>query len=237
MRNALSILLIFLLFVSCSNSESVKGNGNTITVSRSTENFDGVSLMGSMNVQLIRGAENAVQITADENIISYIETTVEDGTLKIKYSDGIHINTGGEVTVKVTLPTLQEAEITGSGDIKSETRLTGTEEIELKVTGSGTLSLELDAPAVEATITGSGNMQLSGQTRDIQCSSKGSGKIDAMELKSENATVKTYGSGDVNVYASVKLDATINGSGTIRYKGGASANSKIHGSGTVKAVD
>lgn len=207
------------------------------TESRQVSKFHSVRLTGPMNVQLIQGADNALEIEAEENIIPYIETNVDEGKLTIKYKDGVHINNREDITVRVTLPQLQGADITGSGDITSETKLTGSDEIELAITGSGNMNLELDAPSVEAKITGSGDIFLSGQTRDIECTSTGSGKIDATALKAENAVVKTLGSGEVHVFASIKLDATVNGSGDITYKGGASVNSKIHGSGTVKAID
>ncbi len=237
MKKILLPLLVIPFLISCGYRESVRGNGNLITESRTTGNFKGVQLHGSMNVHLIQGADRAVKIEAEENIIPYIETYVNDEKLTIKYTDNVNINTRKNTTVTVTLPDLQEAEITGSGDITGETKFTGNDETELKITGSGNMKLELDAPAVEAKITGSGNMYLSGNTRDIECSTTGSGKIDATGLKAENAVVKTFGSGNIHVFASVKLDATVNGSGNILYKGGGAVSSTVHGSGRIKAVD
>ena len=237
MKKILLPLVIIPFLISCGYRERVQGNGNITTESRTTGNFKGVQLRGSMNVHLIKGADHAVKIEAEENIIPYIETYVNDEKLIIKYTDNVNINTRKNTTVMVTLPDLQEAEITGSGDITGETKFTGSDEIELKITGSGNMKLELDAPAVEAKITGSGDIHLSGNTRNIECSTTGSGKIDAAALKAENAVVKTFGSGNIHVFASVKLDATVNGSGDITCKGGGTVSSKIHGSGTVKAVD
>lgn len=237
MKKIISPLLVISLLISIGCGDNIQGNGNMSTESRQVSKFHSVRLTGPMNVQLIQGADNALEIEAEENIIPYIETNVDEGKLTIKYTDGVHINNREDITVRVTLPQLQGADITGSGDITSETKLTGSDEIELAITGSGNMNLELDAPSVEAKITGSGDIFLSGQTRDIECTSTGSGKIDATALKAENAVVKTLGSGEVHVFASIKLDATVNGSGDITYKGGASVNSKIHGSGTVKAID
>ncbi|HRP31968.1 MAG TPA: head GIN domain-containing protein [Agriterribacter sp.] len=237
MKKIISPLLVISLLISLGCGDNIQGNGNKTAESRQVGKFHSVRLTGPMNVQLIQGADNALEIEAEENIIPYIETNVDEGKLTIKYKDGVHINNREDITVRVTLPQLQEADITGSGDITSETKLTGRDEIELAITGSGNMNLELDAPSVEAKITGSGDIFLSGQTRDIECTSTGSGKIDATALKAENAVVKTLGSGEVHVFASIKLDATVNGSGDITYKGGASVNSKIHGSGTVKAMD
>lgn len=237
MKKLLLLLAVIPFFISCGYRERVQGNGNITTESRTTGNFKGVELRGPMNVQLIKGTDHAVKIEAEENIIPHIETYVNDEKLIIKYTDNININTRKKAIVTVTLPNLQEAEITGSGNITGETKFTGNDEIELKITGSGNMKLELDAPAVEAKITGSGDIYLSGNTRDIECSTTGSGKIDATGLKAENAVVKTLGSGNIHVFASVKLDATVNGSGNITYKGGGTVSSTVHGSGKVRPIE
>lgn len=237
MKKICLLPIAFTFLISCNYRETVRGNGNVTTESRTVSNFKDIQLRGSMNVHLIKGGDHAVEIQGEENIIPYIETYVNDGKLIVKYTDDVNINTRRDVTVTVTLPELQEVDITGSGDITGETKFTGNDEIELGITGSGNMRLNLDAPAIEAKITGSGDIYLSGNTRDIKCSTTGSGKIDATELKAENAVVKTFGSGNIHVFASVKLDATVNGSGDITYKGGGSVSSKIHGSGSVKAAD
>lgn len=230
-------LLLAAFVLSCNYRETVRGNGNVITESRTVSSFKNIQLRGSMNIKLVNGSAQSVEIQGEENILPYVETNVSGGKLMVKYTDDIHINTRRDVTVTVTLPELQELDITGSGDITGETKFTSNDDISLGITGSGNMKLELDAPSIEAKITGSGDMYLSGNTRDITCNTTGSGKIDATGLKAENAVVKTFGSGNIHVFASVKLDATINGSGDITYKGGASVSSKVHGSGSVKAVD
>lgn len=237
MKNICFSFVAIALLISCDHRETVRGNGNTGTESRTVGNFDGIQLRGSMNVHLTNGSERAVNIEVEENILPYVETYVNDGKLIIKYRDDVNINTREDVVVNVTAPRLDEIEVTGSGDITGENKFSGNEKIKVEVTGSGNIRLELDAPAVEASITGSGDIDLSGNTKNIKCSTTGSGEIDAAELKAENAAVRTLGSGSIRVFASVKLDATINGSGDIAYRGGGSVSSKINGSGSVKAID
>mgnify|MGYP001405761225 CR=1 FL=1 len=62
-------------------------------------------------------------------------------------------------------------------------------------------------------------------------------KAELERLKAENAKATTLGSGDIKVFASIKIDATINGSGNIRYSGGGSVSSVTHGSGSISAAD
>lgn len=193
--------------------------------------------MGSMDVQVKKGEEHSVEIEGEENIISYIETYVNDGKLVIKYKDDVNIHTTEDVIVKVTADVLEDVEVLGSGDLTGEGKFVSNGAMDISITGSGNIKLDLDAPAVEAKITGSGDIDLSGNTKDVKCSTTGSGTINAVELKAENAGARTLGSGDISVFSSVKLDATINGSGSISYKGGGAVSSAVHGSGTIKHID
>ena len=67
------------------NSKKIKGNGNVVTVKRTTSNYDGIAVGGSFDVILIKGKEGAITIEGEENIIPLIETEVSGNTLQIKY--------------------------------------------------------------------------------------------------------------------------------------------------------
>lgn len=237
MKNLLLYACIGILFYSCIDHESVRGNGNKISETRDVSSFDAVELRGSMNVRLKNTPDRAVEIEGEENLLPYVETFVDDGKLVIKYKDNTSVNTTEEMLVHVSAPELEEIRITGAGDITGEGLLQSKDEIKVKVTGSGNVKLELDAPSVEADVTGSGDIQLSGSTKDIKCSTTGSGNIKATDLKAENAKVSTLGSGNISVFASLKIEASISGSGDISYKGGGAVSSKVHGSGSVRAIE
>lgn len=233
------ILFFFGLAISLAacDGEQVRGSGNIITETRDVGTFTGVQLSGSMDVYLKRSDNHTVEVEGDDNIVELVETYVDNGKLRIKYKDHFSIRTHRDVIVRVGLPELTEAVVTGSGDMKGESLFSADEQVKVQVTGSGDIELELDAPEVKAGVSGSGDIKLSGTTRDIDCSTTGSGTIKATDLKAENAKARTTGSGNISVYASMKIDAGITGSGNIRYKGGGTVSSKVSGSGSVSAID
>ncbi|MBX3257591.1 MAG: DUF2807 domain-containing protein [Chitinophagaceae bacterium] len=237
MKNVLLYICIGFLLYACIDRETVRGNGNKISEARNVGSFEGLELRGSMNVQLKKAATSSVKVEGEENILPFVETYVDDGKLVIKYKNNVSVHTTEDMIVHVNTTDLEEVRVTGSGDITGDGKFTSNDEIKVKITGSGNIRLELDAPSVEAGVTGSGDIQLSGNTRDIECSTTGSGNIKATEMKAENAKVKTLGSGNISVFASVKIDASISGSGDISYKGGGAVSSSIHGSGSVRPID
>lgn len=115
MKHLLILIIFTTALFSCHNNETVTGSGNTATQSRQTGSFKGIKLLGSMNIEVKKGAETNVEIVAEDNIITYIETYVDNGKLVVKYKDDVNINNSGDVLVKVTTPVLSDAEVLGSG--------------------------------------------------------------------------------------------------------------------------
>ena len=98
--------------------------------------------------------------------------------------------------------------------------------------------MDLHAPEVQAEMSGSGDINLSGEAKKFEGSLSGSGSIQAMNLKTEETSIRISGSGDADVFASAKLDVRVTGSGDVRYKGGVQqVTSNITGSGSVKKMD
>ena len=231
------IVVAALFIISCDglNGTRVTGNGNIRTEKRNTGNFNAVRTSGSIDIEINSGDAYNVSVEDDDNILQYVVTEVNNGALNIHYSDDVSVN-DDHAKVYVTVPSLNKIISSGSADISITDVLKNTDKIELKVSGSGTINGELDAPAVSVEVSGSGNVDLRGRTKDFDCSVSGSGDVKCANLQSENATVHVSGSGNAHVFASVHLSASAAGSGDVYYSG-SPANPEIHtsGSGSVQA--
>lgn len=240
MKKLIVLLLpVIVLSTSCRfiGAKRIRGNGNLQTENRSQTGFTGVESFGSFDVYVSSGTQHAVKIEAEENLLPYIETYLDGSVLKIKSKEGFWLSPDRSIKVFVTSPTYNRIHSYGSGNIVGETKVSSTQKMDLGVTGSADIKLEVDAPEVEADITGSGNLMLSGQTKRFESRVSGSGDVRAMDLQSEETRIRISGSGNADVFASVRLDVNVSGSGDVRYKGGAQVNSNIAGSGSVKKVD
>ncbi|MFY0254719.1 head GIN domain-containing protein [Chitinophaga sp. 30R24] len=214
----------------------VKGNGNLKKEERQVAAFHQLKVEGSMNVYLSQGAAKAAVIEADENIIPLIELKEEDGRLVVRLKRAYAVSTHNNMNIYLTTPELDEASLSGSGDLKIQDKFNSTAAVKFSLAGSGNLTGEINAPTVKASIAGSGDMKLKGETKDINLFIAGSGNFKGDELLAENANVKIAGSGDANVYASMKLDAKIAGSGNVNYKGTPQVSSSVAGSGTIQKM-
>jgi hypothetical protein len=138
----------------------------------------------------------------------------------------------------VTSPAYSRLDVSGACNIYSENKLSGSQPLELEVSGAGDIKVNVDAPKVTAGISGSGSVEMSGETRDFEIRLSGAGKARCYDMKSENTKVDISGAGSAEVYASVHLDAEVSGAGSVRYKGNAAnVNQQVSGAGSVKKAE
>ncbi len=239
MKKITIILLgaIVLLNACMWNGHRVKGNGKVTTESKQFGDVTGVELHASFDVYISEGSPAGVRIEAEENIIPHIEMHVVNGILNIEEEDNVRLRPRKPVKIYITSPGYSKIQVHSSGNIIGQTKITNDTKLDLSVSGSGELKLDVDAPEIEANVSGSGEVHLSGDTKKFSGDVTGSGEIKAINLRSEEADLQVSGSGSIDVNASVKLDANISGSGDVRYKGDPTVNKNVSGSGDIRKVN
>lgn len=222
---------------------------------RTFKNVEGIALLGSGDAKIMHGNKNEIVIHAPADLIPYLTTKVENGTLKIgkrkngwkkfryfhediKYNitvkdiDHLKISGSGDITADKLEGNNCKVTISGSGEIDVEK--IETDKLDINLSGSGDIDINnLRTENIDAGISGSGDIEVVGKTDRLQVSIAGSGDFDAPKLKSKNAIVDIYGSGDASFSCSENLEAHITGSGDVTCYGDPSLKSRSTGSGTV----
>ena len=217
--------------------QTIRGNGVTKKETRTVTEYTSLSSHGSINVEISYGNSNTVQIEADENLLPYIETKVENGKLTVGSKKNVNLKSKSKMIVYVTMNKINSLQLSGSGNINGEGAFSNSGKTSIGVSGSGNINLKFDSfNELDLAVAGSGNMDLKskGSTTNISAAISGSGNIDCSEVSTNDVDAKISGSGNVKVFASHAIDAKISGSGNVFYKGNASdISSKIAGSGKV----
>jgi hypothetical protein len=226
-----------ILFSSCRyvSGERVRGNGILKTEDRTTGSFKSVASHGSFDVYVSNG-EPSVKIEAEENLLPFIETYVDGSTLNIRTKDNSWIRPGRQIKIFVSSPDFESIRSYGSGDITGQSKIINTSNLELRVNGSANIKMDVDAPAINTQTNGSGDIDLKGTAKSFTGEIHGSGDIRALDLQTDEATIKIYGSGNANVFVNSKLDVHVAGSGDVNYKGNAQVSSRMMGSGRIKKI-
>ncbi len=239
MKKALTIVLAILtVTLSSAQWKRVKGNGKTVTIERSVGEYDHVALAGWFDVELVDGTEGQLTLKGEENLLEYIKTEVKDGKLTIKQKRGINLkpsNWNDGILITVPVENVDGVSLSGSGDIVGKTVLKSNR-FRTSISGSGDISLEIEAASVDASMSGSGDMNLSGRATDFEVSVSGSGDIRAYDLEADFVDAQVSGSADIKVTANEMLKARVSGSGDISYKGNPKKiDTKSSGSGDISS--
>ncbi|THV58719.1 DUF2807 domain-containing protein [Flagellimonas alvinocaridis] len=214
----------------------IYGDGNVVTIERSVGNYEEVALAGWFDVDLVSGNEGELTLEGESNLLEHIKTEVKNGTLLIKVEKGVNLKPsswGKGIRITVPVESINSVTLSGSGDIVGKTTLV-TDRFSTRISGSGDISLTVEAKSVDAALSGSGDITLTGKTTDLDIQVSGSGDVKAYELDADFVTIAVSGSADVRVTANQSIDARVSGSGDISYRGNPKKiNSKSSGSGDI----
>ena len=215
----------------------IRGSGNIRTEERPVSNFKEVEVGGAAKVMVSQGDKPSVKVETDDNLMQYIEVFQEGDKVYVKEKRGYNLQPSGDINIYVTSPVYRRISASGACDIIGQNKISNSEDLHLEVTGAGDIKMEVDAPRLSAEVSGSGNINLKGQTKDVDLELTGAGHAHCYDLLAENTKVDISGAGSAEVYASVKLDATVSGAGNVNYKGNAADVSQhVSGAGRVKKV-
>ena len=215
----------------------LQGSGKLQTEPRAVGSFSAIELHGSMNLVLRQAAREAVELRADDNLLTLVETRVVSRsgvpTLEVRVRDGSSYSSRIPITLTVDVVTLSALSVRGSGSVSGE----GLKAPALKIVLAGSSDVKLHKLSLDEAslkISGSGNAELSGKAARLSLSISGSGDINSRELEADEVSVSIAGSGGASVNARKALGVSIAGSGSVDYVGDATVKTSVAGSGRVK---
>jgi hypothetical protein len=238
MKKLCVLICVGITSLSCSAQwgKTIKGNGNNITIERNTDKYEGVSVSGWFDVDLISGEEGSITLQGEENLLEYIITEVQDGNLVIKTEKGVNLKTSSwksEIRITVPVESISSVTMSGSGDIVGKTKIK-SDKFNTAMSGSGDITLDIETRSLSATMSGSGDITLRGRTSDFEATISGSGDIEAYDLEADHVNATVSGSADIQVTANKSITARVSGSGDISYRGNPEkVNTKTSGSGDI----
>ena len=225
------LFAFLLLFNSCIDDFFIEGNGISKTEYRSASGFDHISVNGDYHVTVMPGNDYSVEVTADCNLIPFIETDVIGNTLKIRTRGLYSLRQDFPIEVYITTPELKELAMSGSGLIETGNFMSN--DFNIAVSGSGDIKTAINASQIKATVSGSGTISLEGNANETNFVISGSGKIKSYKLEQQHCQAIISGSGNMFVNAVQTIDARISGSGRVYYINHPAIHTSISGSGNV----
>jgi hypothetical protein len=212
----IAAMALFLLAACSKSPEKIKGDGNKQTVSRTLNDFQSLALAGRYDVVIVGGMPQQVTLTADSNVLNYIQTKVEGGVLKIDVSPDVMLVTKEPPLIQISVPSLKQISVAGMAKVNV---------------------VKMRADNLNVTLSGAANLNLSGTANKFTVAISGMSDVNAQDLVSRSADINVSGSGHVSVNASEELNVKVAGTGLIEYYGTpAKINQSISGTGRVIGI-
>lgn len=232
------VLAVAALFLSACNfnfNTGETGNGNVVTQERNvSEDFSEVRGSAGLDVYLTQGDENKIVVEADENLLQYISTEIENGKLHITTSENIGRSKAKKVHVSFkhlnNIEASSGADVIGNSVIKSEN---------LSLKGSSGADLEVEVFSKEISIKSSSgsHVNVSGKASSLMADASSGGEIDAQKLMVATCNAEASSGAEVTVNVKNKLETHVSSGGNINYYGDPiSVNSNESHSGSVRKM-
>lgn len=194
--------------------KGIRGSGDIMTEIRDINQFDCINLGVCCDFTLEQGDAQELTIEADDNILGYILSYVQEEVL--------HINTKNSLTpskrIKINLTTPILKNLTISGSASAHLKKIKAESVKIKISGNGKLEGEGEIENLELTISGVG-------------------KIEFKEIKTQFTKLKISGKGKAELFVEDSLDALINGTGKANVWGNPkNVNKQINGLGKINII-
>ena len=239
----LSLLLAAALLSAClvapiGDSQTIEGSGTLAEETRTTSAFDVVELSMPGTLHIESGASVSLRVSAEDNLLPYIETDTGGGKLQIRTRPGINVRARLPIDFYLTVPSLDGMRTTSSGNIEAADLV--TTHFQAAITSSGSITLQgLQAETLEVEISSSGGVTILGgavESQTIRISS--SGEYLAKQLQSAEASVRLASSGTATLRVSDRLDGSLTSSGNLYYLGSPQVSVNTDSSGrTIQITD
>jgi hypothetical protein len=198
--------------------EVVRGSGVLAQEDRLIGGVTGVSISSIGDLSIALGAQEALRVEAEDNLLPYLDTTVQNGILRIRTQGNVDLEPTLWIEFHLTATTLDRIVHSGVGNVVG-TNLT-LNELTVTHTGVGEVRLpNLDVTQLNVGMSGVGNMEASGTAAAQDVTVSGIGDYEAENLSSVDADVLITGLGSATVRVSGTLDVTITGTGSVFYYG------------------
>jgi hypothetical protein len=210
-------LLIALLVSSCQYDigDSIKGSGKIATETRSiSEDFTGIEVSRGIEVEITQNTSKTIEVKADDNIIEYILTTVEDGTLLITLDKSI--KNSSTKKVMVSMPIIESLRTSSGSSIESRNTLV-VSKIEVKASSGSDIELKVEAENIQCESSSGSDIMIEGKALKLETSSSSGSDIDAKNLLTNDVIANSSSGSSISVHPILSLNAKASSGGDIIY--------------------
>jgi len=239
MKKAIIIIAIVVAVAIISNvlywggwPRGLVGSGNLETEEYAFTDFTEVEISDAFEFEIEQSSSYSINVTADDNVIDYVQVSQDGQTLRIGLRTGLRIGSvtlrigpgifplPGSVTLRasVTLPQLHALTASGASQ-GTVSDFSSTDDLDITVSGASKVTGDITAGNVEFRMSGASIIQLEGSADDIDAGVSGASHLNLDDFVVNNADLNLSGASTGTVNLSGRLDANLSGASRLWYIG------------------
>lgn len=200
----------------------------------SVSGFTKLALGSAFKVDVKQGSKFSVTASGRSEDLDDLESSITDGTLKLKYKGNNWNKNRKTVSVSITMPSLQAVSFSGASTA-NVAKFSGVKTMDIDVSGASRVTMELSAQKVALDLSGASSLVLTGQCDVLNGEVSGASTFKGRDFPAKEVNIDASGASSAAVAANTTLHAEASGASSIRYSGSVKdIHSSSSGAGSVK---
>jgi Putative auto-transporter adhesin, head GIN domain len=228
-------VLIGLSVSGCYTIGFVHGSGAIVEKEYDYQDFTGVEVSSSFDVEVSQSNSYKVVVSTHENIIDYLDVVITGDTLKVRLKPGSYTNTDLKATV--TMPELNRLALSGAsrGNVKGfrstgdfELDVSGASQLEIdmeagqtnvEISGASRVTGQLKARNTQFEVSGASRCELNGSAEDTVLKVSGASQTLLVDFPVQNADLSVSGASRAKIFTDGVLNVNVSGASSVEYSG------------------
>jgi hypothetical protein len=193
-----------------------KGSGDLETRVLDLSGFNRVEVGPAFYVEISQSDLYSVSITADDNLIDFVDVSRSGDTLRIGLTPGDRSFT--TLRAEITMPDLYRVELYAATSCEVE-GFSFSHDFTLDLSAASTLIGDMEVGNADFDLSAASSVRLRGLAGDIRVDAGAASEVELGDFPVDNADVKLSGASHGTVRLDGRLDAEVSGASTLEYIG------------------
>jgi len=176
------------------------GSGTSKTEDRTVPAFSGVSAEATIIAEVTVGSPASVAVTADDNLLDNVQTSVAGSVLELRLTGNLSIRT--PVRVRIVMPAVSELNAESSAEVRAA---------------------GVDAQSLRVRSESSGRVSATGRATSLDIRGTSAGQIELGELDAASATVALESAAMARLHVSQSVEGSVAGAAVLTVAGSPSS--------------
>jgi hypothetical protein len=208
--------------------------GAALAQVRTVPTFHAIKVGGGIALDIVAGPVQRVEVSTEPTeMAQYLTTTVEDGTLVLRFQHPSSNVRTQRLHVAVTASQLTALTASGGAAVKA-TGAFAAPTFALEASSGSVVRADLNTRDLTARLTGGSVANLDGQATQLTLNAQGGSIFGGNGLQTNICQVQAGGGSIVKLNAKDSLTATASGGSSIKYHGSPQVTKQASGGSTIK---